>query len=142
MSSLAAEGVSDWDIIAITGHRNAQSLASYSRPSGKQQQSTASALDSIGEPLAPLLPAFPDLTASDIDNIFSNLPPAAPSATSALCLPGPGDYSEIDNLLSSCTADDIRSLEVPAKMQASSMSSINFVGANMAGAHFTINITK
>ena len=50
VSFLAAEGVSDRDIMAITGHRNAQSLASYSRPSGKQQHSMASTLDTIGEP--------------------------------------------------------------------------------------------
>eukprot|EP00117_Sycon_ciliatum_P024054 scpid98822/ scgid20284/ len=56
VTTLAAEGVADRRILAITVHKNVQSLQSDSRPSEQQQQSMASLLDKLALPV-PTSPA-------------------------------------------------------------------------------------
>ena len=149
ITTLSADGVSDRDFMAITGHRNAQSLSSYSRPSNKLQQSVASTLDQIpmvSELAGPFIPSLPEMTAAILDLVFNDI--VQPETAVARALP-PLDY-DIDQLLSTCTAQDFAALKSPAFLFAppppppapTFLSSINLAGAILAGAHFSININK
>eukprot|EP00117_Sycon_ciliatum_P005091 scpid93677/ scgid1275/ len=51
---LQENGFSSNDIMSVTGHKNAQSLLSYSKPGEKQQQRMAACLDVTASTAAPL----------------------------------------------------------------------------------------
>ena len=80
-----------------------------------------------------MLLELPELTSDEIEEVLRSLDE----------LPGPLEVGpfDIDEILDSCSAADLQSLEKPLPAQQPTSINVNLSGANLAGANFTINIS-
>ena len=167
VSKLNSQNVPERHIMAITGHRNAQSLTSYCRPTDDQERQMAEVLDtttpttttattsSTSVPVSPneelgldiidLLHNIPDKVL-DTD-CFESLPPATHDLVQQQ-FPIPSMFDNIDSILSSATPSELIGLETPPVSSAPSSTSagnntVNLgAGNNFAGAVFHFHVSK
>lgn len=128
ITRLSASGVEDRHIMAVSGHRSAQSLANYSAPTSSQKAAMAAVLDSD--------PAAPTMSLSDH-------PPAAPTTSlSDNPLQSLSSTDELDTFLTQASEAQIDEFE-GGKPQSgvTDLPTISFPGATFQGCAITFNVT-
>lgn len=164
VSRLSGAGVEERHIMSVTGHKNAASLASYSRPTAEQQRSMSRLLDATTATKPTTTESetteeeevVPRFTDEEVQELFKDLEPQTSTLSTTATGTGTTEFDDIDTILSQSSERDLQHLETaqhPLELipptatttistqvpMLNFLNSANFSGANVT---FSFNISK